>query len=358
MKTAKKISILLAVGLIVGGLAVSLAAFVMMRGDITKMNSMTFTKNTYTVKDNFENIHIEAAEADVRFALSETGECYVDCIEGEKIYHTVEVKDDTLTILRVDNRKWYEYIGVYWGRMEITLHLPQTEYEKLYIRTLSGDIEITDQYRFHDAEVYDTSGNIHFSADVKNELNAKTVSGILTVRGVKPNRITAGSTSGDVTLFSIAAESLSVNATSGNLFLTDVLCGELTTGNTSGDTVLTNVNAGSMKSESVSGEIKLTQCDGKTLKTRTTSGDTVLSDVNAGSMEGSSVSGEIELTQCDAETLKFKTSSGDVFGTLLSDKIFATNTSSGSIHVPNTTTGGICEITTVSGDVRITIATE
>lgn len=48
--------------------------------------------------------------------------------------------------------------------------------------------------------------------------------------------------------------------------------------------------------------------------------------------------------------------SGSVKGTLLSDKIFLTDSGSGSIRVPRSTEGGTCEITTTSGSIRIDIA--
>ena len=48
-----------------------------------------------------------------------------------------------------------------------------------------------------------------------------------------------------------------------------------------------------------------------------------------------------------------KTSTGNVKGTLLSDKIFVTDTSTGRVSVPKTTSGGKCEITTSTGDIEI-----
>ena len=44
-----------------------------------------------------------------------------------------------------------------------------------------------------------------------------------------------------------------------------------------------------------------------------------------------------------------------VGGTLLSDKVFITDTTTGDVDVPKTTTGGKCEITTTTGDIEIDI---
>ena len=50
-----------------------------------------------------------------------------------------------------------------------------------------------------------------------------------------------------------------------------------------------------------------------------------------------------------------RTHTGDVSGNLLSDKVFITETDTGRIDVPKTTTGGKCEIKTDTGDIRISI---
>jgi DUF4097 and DUF4098 domain-containing protein YvlB len=50
-----------------------------------------------------------------------------------------------------------------------------------------------------------------------------------------------------------------------------------------------------------------------------------------------------------------KTTSGSVKGSLLTPKIFYTDTTSGSVDVPRSTEGGLCEIQTTSGSIRITI---
>ena len=65
--------------------------------------------------------------------------------------------------------------------------------------------------------------------------------------------------------------------------------------------------------------------------------------------------GNIEFNGCDAETIYAKTTTGDVRGTLLSEKVFITETDTGNIDVPKTIAGGKCEITTDTGDINIKI---
>ena len=53
--------------------------------------------------------------------------------------------------------------------------------------------------------------------------------------------------------------------------------------------------------------------------------------------------------------LRNDTDTGDVKGSLLSEKIFIPTTDTGDVDVPKTVTGGRCEITTDTGDIKITV---
>ena len=58
----------------------------------------------------------------------------------------------------------------------------------------------------------------------------------------------------------------------------------------------------------------------------------------------------------DAAEIFVKTSTGDVSGSLLTEKVFITDTSTGKVSVPKTTTGGKCELITSTGDIKIEIS--
>ncbi len=317
MKKSKKVSIIIAITFIFVGITLYATAFAIGGFNINKMNSVNITDKSYVIGKNFHKINIESAESDICFATAADNKCRVECRDGDKIYHTVTVENDTLTIRRIDIRKWYEHFSIYWEEMKITVYLPKTEYENLYIRTISGDVNISDKFSFINGEINDTSGDISFDANVNEELKVRTVSGGLSINNTKANKIEANSTSGDVTLANIeCSENLQVGSISGNLSLKDVDCDNITVGNTSGDNEFINVTS------------RRFQCE--------------------------SVSGNINLYSCDADNLKLKTTSGNVSGSLLTDKLFKTESISGKINVPSSATGGICEIATVSGDINIT----
>jgi len=92
------------------------------------------------------------------------------------------------------------------------------------------------------------------------------------------------------------------------------------------------------------------------LEVETDTGDVHLTDVLCRQFEAESSTGDIRLKRFDADSIRIETSTGDVTGTLLSEKIFVTETDTGRVQVPNGSSGGRCEIRTDTGDIELTIA--
>ena len=77
--------------------------------------------------------------------------------------------------------------------------------------------------------------------------------------------------------------------------------------------------------------------------------------VATGTISIKSDTGDVRFEGSDAIEISVKTDTGDVTGTLLSEKVFITETATGRVNVPKTTSGGKCEITTETGDINISI---
>lgn len=279
MKITKKNIMIIAVVLIVAGIFLSFGALASMDFDFNKLNTLSFVTNTYSVDEEFTNISVEGAECDIRLLPSEDASCRVVCNESDRISHSVTVKDNTLTIDRTDNRKWWERIGIYLGKMEIAVYLPQTEYEALYALSLSGTIDISEDFSFAEAEIYNTSGDVEFLASVKNDLKIKTVSGEVYVADTSPKSLNVQSTSGEVTITSVKVQSV------------------LKAKTVSGDINLRSCDADSLLLKSTSGEISGTLCTKKKFITDTVSGDVdVPKSKSGGKCEIETTSGDIEFT--------------------------------------------------------------
>ncbi|MBO5374250.1 MAG: DUF4097 family beta strand repeat protein, partial [Clostridia bacterium] len=113
--------------------------------------------------------------------------------------------------------------------------------------------------------------------------------------------------------------------------------GDVTISVSTGKTYLTNVACQSIISSGSTGDISLKNA------------------LAVGKFSIERSTGDVTLESSDAGEIFIETDTGDVEGTLLSDKVFIINTDTGKKDVPNTITGGRCEITTDTGDIKIKI---
>ena len=300
MSDTKKRLMKLAGILAVVGLTIFWAAMVIMKFDFNRLSTMKFETNTHEVDEDFDNISIEVETAEVTFVPSGDGKCKVVCEEPQRVKHSVEVKNGTLKIRSVDERKWYDYIGIGFWETSVTVYLPKDSYEQLIIVSATGDIEMPDDFSFEDVNVTASTAEINWEASVEKKLGICTSTGDITLQSVCVNK------------------TIEVATSTGEIKLNDVNCANIDAGSSTGDITLKNVVAK----------------DGICIGTST---------------------GDVEFDGSDADWISVNTTTGDVSGTLLSDKIFMVDTSTGKIEVPKTTTGGKCEIETNTGDIELTI---
>ena len=319
MKSSKKVVIIVALVMIAVGLGISVCAMVALGFDFRKMNTVDLVTNTYELDEEISAISVKGVECDVRIIPSEDGNCKVVCHESDKVSNSVNVENGVLSINYNDNRKWYERIGVFWGSMKIDIYLPEGEYDKFYVKTVSGDINIPEGYVFAKAEIKSISGEVRYLSQVGGDLSVKT-------------------TSGDIFIGESEAINMSAVSTSGKITMKNV-------------TVQSNVNI-----KTVSGDVELSGIECENISADTTSGEQEYQDVVMdGNMNIKSISGDVDMHRCDAGSIRIKTTSGDVSGTLLTDKIFTTDTVSGDVDVPRSESGGECEIITTSGDIEVDV---
>lgn len=112
----------------------------------------------------------------------------------------------------------------------------------------------------------------------------------------------------------------------------------------------------SVEVSATTGRITVNEVSCKNITARSSTAKIHLDDVVARErLCAENTTGGVRLARCDAESITVKTTTGSVKGTLRSGKVFITDTSTGSIRVPQTTSGGTCEIATSTGDIEIAI---
>ena len=320
MSRTSKIAIVIAVIIMVAGLVMFTASLFAVGFDFTSFSTQKYETNTHEIKDNFSSISVNTDTADIVFLPSDDGECKVVCYERENMKHSAFVKDDVLVIEIVDEREWYEYISLFnFDNEKINVFLPESEYKALTVEASTGDVSVPEDFKFESVNISVSTGDINYKASCTGsvELDAST---------------------GDIRVENADIGSLKLAVSTGKINVKNVNCaGDINVSVSTGDVKLVNVKSNRLFTKGDTGDISLKS----------------FIAVDKLSIERST--GDVEIDGCDAGEIYIETSTGDVSGTVLTDKTFIADSSSGDIDVPRETRGGRCYIKTSSGDIEIRV---
>ncbi|MBE7059090.1 MAG: DUF4097 domain-containing protein [Ruminococcaceae bacterium] len=319
MSKKTKIWLVTAFSLTLIGCIIFAGVMTLLKWDFTKLSTEKLETNNYEISGNYKDISITTDTADVTFEICNETKTSVKCFEPKNIKHLVSVKDGTLMIKVIDNRKWYEYIGIFSGSPKITVYIPQGEYGALKLCGSTGDVKIPKNLKFENIDISQSTGNVTNFASATKSINIKTSTGDILTQNIFANSLKLSVSTGKITAYNISgSDTFEFNVSTGKTQITDIKCKNLISSGNTGNITMKNVIA----TEKFS--VK-----------RTT--------------------GKVRFENCDASEIFMETDTGNVIGSLLSDKVFITNTDTGNINVPKTTIGGKCEITTDTGDIKITV---
>lgn len=315
----KKSWFIIAVFLVLLGCMIGAGALSKMGWDFTNLSTTKYQTSTYDIPDAFHGISMKTDSADITFVLSNDGKCTVECYEDEKAKHAVTVEDDTLVVKVVNSKAWYDYLGIHFGTPKITVSLPQTHYASLFIQESTGDIAIPNDFQFSNIDISLSTGGICCSASVSEIMKVKT-------------------STGNIRIENTSAGALDLSASTGEISISNVACtGDVKLDVSTGRNNLTNLNCQNLISDGDTGSI-------------------ILKNVIAtGMFTIERSTGDVKFDGSDAAEIKVETDTGDVTGNLLTDKVFLTETDTGRIDIPKTVTGGKCEISTDTGNIKITV---
>ncbi len=219
MKKVTKTWLVIASILVVLGLLVFAGAMSAYDWDFKSLSTEKYETNDFNISEEFNNISIATATADIQFVLLENGECRVECYEEEKANHSVTVMDDTLVIKLINDKAWHDYIGINFESPRITVYLPKAEYASLLIEESTGDIQIPKGFKFENVDVSVSTGDINiFGVNCKENIKVGVSTGKVSLSDTTcQNLISKGST-GDIVLKNvIAAEKLSIERSTGDV---------------------------------------------------------------------------------------------------------------------------------------------
>ncbi len=319
MSKRTKIWLIIAASLVLIGSIIFGGVMTMFKWDFTKLSTVKYETNDYEINEEYKNISIVTKTADILFVLSKNQKTSVVCHEQENMKHSVSVRDGALLIEVYDTRKWYEHIGINFTTPKITVYIPQGEYGELLVKGSTGDIEIPKEFKFQSIDISGSTGNVTNLASASKIIKINISTGNIRVENISAGALDLSVSTGSITVSNVTCEAeLKINVSTGKTHITDTKCQNIVSSGDTGDISLKNVIA-----------------------------------TERFSIERST--GDVKFDSSDAAEIFVKTDTGSVKGSLLTEKVFITQSDTGSVDVPKTVTGGKCEISTDTGNIKITI---
>lgn len=319
MSKAVKIWLTVAAALIALGVILFAVSMIANGWDFNKLGTVTYTTNIYEIDGDFKNISIDVETTKIEFVPAENGRCKIVCFEDEKVRHSASIQNGTLTIDTVDTRKWYEHFSISFDQPKMTVYLPENEYDSLSIETDTGDIAIPKDFSFDTLKIDGDTSDVDCLASASQNIEIKLSTGDIRLKELATDQLKLTTDTGRIHINTAdVGANIRIETDTGRVELTDTSCNELYAESDTGSITLKNV-------------------------------------IGAGSFTIESDTGDITFDRSDAAEIFAQTDTGDIAGTLLSDKVFLTETSTGRISVPKTVTGGKCELKTSTGDIKIEV---
>ncbi|MBR7098760.1 MAG: DUF4097 family beta strand repeat protein [Clostridia bacterium] len=345
--------------------------------DWSKLSTEKYESKSYTVEQAFENITVEDDTSDVKLLSAADGVCKIEYGESKNIVYDISVDGDTLNIKKIDNRKWYHYIGFNFAAPDLTIYLPETAYKNATVLLDTGDVTVPDGLSFESLRIKVSTGNVSVSAAVAGDLNVGASTGDISVSNTSAASASLTTSTGRIEASGMTLSgNFYANSSTGNQTYNNVTCSAATMISSTGDKIISSLTAsGNLVVESDTGDDTFANITCADAIVTTSTGHQSYTDfscasvqlrastgkinatnlIAAGQFRAETSTGDITLERCDATSLTIVTDTGDVKGSLLSPKIFYTQTDTGKIEVPRSTEGGLCEVTTDTGDIRFTI---
>ena len=238
------------------------------------------TEQTITATEPFDSIKINTQDCDVKFVpYNGDVNAQITILEQDRVSHQVLVEDGTLTIKMTDQRKWTDHIRVFnvYGQtesMSMTLCIPNTLYESVYITTDTGDIRIPGVLQAEEMTLRSDTGDVWLEGGPVQVLDCMLSTGGITVRGGEAEIMTLRTGTGKLDVTDVIAEELHLGIDTGKTEVENVIAPIFTVNGGSGDMEVENVQAEEyLQVFTDTGDIDITNSESLNVNIATDTGD-------------------------------------------------------------------------------------
>ena len=277
MKKRTIIALIVAVLLIVAG-SILLILGLSYSGSATPPSILT--KQEVFIPESFDSIVINTVDCDVSFMVyNGEADAQVVIMEQEKAGHSVTVEDGVLKIEMIDQRNWRDYLRVFnvYGQsepMEMTVYLPNTQYENLRITTNTGDIKFPGVLAAKEVLLRSDTGDVWLAGGPVEVLDCMISTGDITVRGGEGMFMKLRTATGGIDIRDVTAQELHLGIDTGDAEVENVIAPTFTVNGGTGDVELENVQAESyLQVFTDTGDIHAENCKATNVNIASSTGD-------------------------------------------------------------------------------------
>ncbi len=234
MKRSLKVAFILSTCFVVIGIlltAVSLRFFPWNSIRVEDQQEITVTE----IQEPFDALHLDIVEADIRFEIGATAK--IAYRNFDHVIYAAEVQDGVLNLYQADKRPTVEKLFDFIHKnQEILITLPAKTYQRLWLRTVSGDVTLPGNLKITETILESTSGDLTLDGLAGDSLSVLTTSGDIEMyRTVLTQKMDLETTSGDIEAEASDAPEILIDTTSGDVeatwltekkFLIDTTSGE------------------------------------------------------------------------------------------------------------------------------------
>ncbi len=224
MNTSVKLLFFTAIILILIGAIIFTIIMSLNNWDFRKLSTFKYETNSYEHTGEIKNIIIETTTADITIVpiVVSVQHSAVECYELENASHSVSFENGNLVIKEMDNRQWYNYIGINLGSPKITIYVPFQAFDKISIQTSTGDIS-AEMLHANEIALSVSTGDIALSnVSCTNDMNINVTTGKTNLSNVKCENLTSTGNTGNAKLNDvIVRDTMTVKRSTGDVQLED-----------------------------------------------------------------------------------------------------------------------------------------
>ncbi|MBE6634635.1 MAG: DUF4097 domain-containing protein [Ruminococcaceae bacterium] len=293
MKKIIMISLIVAASLLlVGGLI-----FLVLSLNADSIFSVTLTERTQDIPEGITSIEVDTEVYDIEVVRA-SDKPFLKVNENSRRPVMIYTSGTSLVIEEMEDESIAGFFARAFSRIKdcrITLYIPDTEFDLFDISTETGNIAIEDSFKAKKTELESETGNITLTGASTGALDISTETGNILIDSVTALAAEIETDTGNISLIDSSAESLNAESDTGNLSIS---------------------NSSVQKSTDIS-----------------------------------TATGNVTLNVFSSAGITVETDTGDVSGRLSCEMIFYARSTTGKVSVPKSTSGGLCDIRSATGDI-------